>query len=66
MKPWYKSKTIWFNVATAIVATGNEMMPVLGVLDSATAETVRPFLVIGLAVGNTMLRVVTETKVTLR
>jgi len=65
MKKWYKSKTIWYNIAVSFVAIGNEMMPVLGVMEGAAAEELRAWLVLLLAVGNTILRTVTKTKVQL-
>ncbi|HKL87612.1 MAG TPA: hypothetical protein VJ884_01315 [Salinibacter sp.] len=57
-KPWFYSKTIWFNIGTAFVAVGNEMMPLLEVADSS--EDLRAFLLVALAVGNTILRIVTR------
>lgn len=63
-KPWWKSKTIWYNVAITLVATANEMAPVVDILDPTVADTIRPFLIMALAVGNTVLRVVTTKPVT--
>lgn len=65
VKKWYQSKTMWYNIAVSMVAAGNEMMPIVGVLDPAIADTVRAYLIVALAAGNTILRSITSTKVSL-
>lgn len=62
-KPWYKSKTIWYNVALGLVAAGNELAPLLDLMDPEPASVLRPLLIVALAVGNTILRIITTKPV---
>lgn len=64
VKKWYKSKTIWFNVAVGLTAAGNELLPVLDLMEGDGQEVLRAYLIVALSVGNTILRIVTKTKVT--
>jgi len=64
-KQWYTSKTMWFNIATILVAVGSEMTPILGVLDPETADVVTPMVLVATAVGNIILRSVTSKPVRL-
>ena len=58
MKRWCKSKTIWFAVLTGGVGIGT------AVIDSGVAnETVAGYALIGVAVGNAILRFVTTEPV---
>lgn len=61
MKPWYKSKTIWFNILVAGLAAlegGFSMLqPMLPVNTYAILSTI-------LVVGNAMLRVISVSKLT--
>lgn len=65
MKKWWKSKTVWFNIATALIAAGNELAPLLQIMETATAESVRIVLIMASSTGNMVLRIVTSTKVTM-
>ena len=64
MKPWYQSKTIWFNVGTGLLNVANETAPLLEVLDPETSERLRVLLVTMQVTGNIILRFVTNTGVT--
>lgn len=64
-KKWYKSKTVWFNVGVGLVAAGTELTPLLDLIAGPELDAMRAYLVISLSMGNTILRVVTRTKVTL-
>jgi len=61
MKPWYKSKTKWFNIASGLLFI-LAMPEVAGVVP----ESVVPWLAILVAVGNLWLRSITNTGVTLK
>lgn len=65
MKKWYKSKTLWFNVATVLIAAGNELAPLLELMEAEAAESARVLIIMASSVGNTVLRIVTNTKVTM-
>lgn len=65
MKKWWKSKTVWYNVAMTLLAIANELAPVVDLMDGERAEVIRAYLVIASSVGNIILRTVTSTKVTL-
>ena len=57
MKPWYKSKTIWFN---AIIAGLAALEPVFPLLRPMLGETYYPVLMVLLTTGNGILRVITK------
>ena len=60
-KPWYKSKTFWFNIlSTALVIAA--MPEFANVLPSSMA----PWLALGVALGNMVLRSITNTGVTMK
>lgn len=65
MKRWYKSKTVWFNIAVTLVAIGNELMPLVSVMDGEASADLRMYLILATSFGNMILRMVTSTKVTL-
>lgn len=65
-KVWYKSKTMWFNLGTILVAVTAELTPLLGFLSEETATVVTPLVLIAAAVGNIILRSVTTQPVTAR
>ena len=64
IKRWFRSKTMWFNLATMMVSTANELMPLLNIVDSATADALRLPLFLLNAIGNIILRRVTRDPVT--
>jgi len=60
-KPWWRSRTNWFNATTAILAGVNELMPILAQLavmgwSSDLVAQVRGILVLVNIVGNLILR----------
>ena len=70
-KPWWRSKTYWFNVLMACMAVAAELAPIIDQLVAAgyDADWVGP-LRAGIAfltiIGNMVLRAVTTGPVTLR
>lgn len=60
-KPWWKSKTIWFNIVVAglvaLEASFSMLQPILPVNTYGILTTV-------LAVGNAILRVISKTQLT--
>jgi len=61
MKPWYKSKTLWFNLLVtglvALEASFSMLQPMLPV-------NTYGILTVVLAVGNAFLRVISSTSLT--
>lgn len=64
-KRWYKSKTIWFNIGTSLVAAGNELLPILDVMSPEAAADHRALLIVAMSIGNLILRIVTSSPVKL-
>lgn len=60
-KPWWRSRTIWFNTVCALLATAEAS---LGVLQPALPVSFFGVLAFVLAVGNAALRVITTTAIT--
>ncbi len=63
MKPWYKSKTMWFNIATvggAVLAGVVGLLPTLQFMLSPQAYAIT-FMVIGAV--NVLLRSITESAI---
>lgn len=65
-KAWWKSKTLWFNVATALVTISNEMAPLAEIMSKENSEAFRSIIIVASVLGNTILRLVTKTPVTFR
>jgi len=57
MKKWWQSKTVWFNVGSALVLIGNEIAGKLIPTEYATAVVL---------VGNVILRFVTTQAVEIK
>lgn len=55
-KRWWRSKTIWFNIATGIVAFANELAAIVELLPDTYQPPVRIALIGINAVGNVWLR----------
>lgn len=55
-KPWRKARTIWFNIAAAMVGLGQELMVVADMLPEEHASTARIVLTAATAIGNVILR----------
>ena len=64
MKPWYFSKTIWFNLITGLLVTVSAVWPNASFATQWIA-TNRPFIDAGWAGLNVILRLVTKEKVQL-
>lgn len=60
-KPWYKSKTVWFNlISTAVVFTDGLAKLMVGLTTFIPAE-VYPWVVFGVGISNLFLRSITST-----
>lgn len=60
-KPWYKSKTLWFNTVVAAVGIATSATPYIeAVTDPATFG----FITAGIALANSVLRFVTKQPIT--
>ena len=60
-KPWYKSKTVWFNIVSAsVVFTDGLAKLIVGLYDFIPSEAY-PWVVFGIGVSNLFLRAVTST-----
>lgn len=57
------SKTFWFNVGTALVTVGTELMPLVDIMSPETAGQARAVIITASVVGNIILRTVTNTPV---
>lgn len=69
-KPWWRSKTYWFNICTGMVALANEMAPVLEHLAAAGYDTefvsaTRAGIALASIGGNLILRAFTVDPVRL-
>jgi len=63
-KPWYRSKTIWFMIGTLLVATANELAPILDVVENEQVrDDLRTLIVFGTSIGGVILRLVTAQPV---
>lgn len=70
-KPWWLSKTMWFNFVMALVTFANEMLPLLDHIAQlgAPAEHVaitRTVLTMVVIIGNSILRTVTSKPLAVR
>lgn len=61
-KPWYKSKTLWFNALVAAMATAEAMS---GILRDELSPLVYVFAMMIVAAVNMGLRSVTERPITI-
>jgi hypothetical protein len=62
-KPWYASRTIWFNGVAGVVAAAESSMGMLQPVLGANAYAALTFIVL---VGNALLRAVTTQPITVR
>lgn len=63
MKPWYLSKTIWFNIIVAVLAA---LEGLTGILRPYLPEHWFAAVAVGLPLVNVVLRVITTQAVTMR
>lgn len=59
-KPWYRSKTIWFNVGVAGLTA---LEASLGLIQAHVPGNAYAYIALALAVGNAMLRIITTQAV---
>lgn len=56
MKNWYQSKTMWFNIISAVLVV---LEAQLGVLTPLLPSDVAPWVLLGIPIINVVLRIVT-------
>lgn len=62
-KPWYKSKTMWFNIATTVMAITAGLGGVLPILAPVVSEVSMAYILFGVGLVNIALRAITDTGV---
>lgn len=62
-KPWYKSKTLWFNAAVAGLAT---LEASAGLIQPYISGNIYGYGLMVLTVGNAMLRIITSQGVSIK
>ena len=60
-KKWYQSKTVWFNIATGVVAVTAGLSGVLPILAPVVTEVTMAYILFGVGLINIVLRAVTST-----
>jgi hypothetical protein len=63
VKKWYKSKTVWFNVAVGATAFTAALPGMLAILAPVLTVEVLKYTLFGVAVANYFLRRITSTGV---
>lgn len=63
-KPWYKSKTVWANVATVVAAMLTAVEQYLSVLSPVIDPVIFPWVLAGVGVVNIVLRAITTEGIT--
>jgi len=58
-KPWYKSKTVWFNIVTILGATVDGLVGMLYMVEPFIAPGVYPFIMLTVGLINVVLRAIT-------
>ena len=56
MKNWYQSKTMWFNIISAVLVV---LEAQIGVLTPLLPSDVAPWVLLGIPIINVVLRVIT-------
>lgn len=56
MKNWYQSKTMWFNIISAVLVV---LEAQIGVLTPLLPSDVAPWVLLGIPIINVVLRIVT-------
>lgn len=64
MKSWWKSKTVWWNIATMMVLASTQFGPLVDMFGGEYKALIQQVLVLANAIGNLILRVVTSTGLT--
>ncbi|HGG04717.1 MAG TPA: hypothetical protein ENK28_04610 [Aliiroseovarius sp.] len=70
-KPWWKSKTYWFNALMAVLVVASELAPIIDQLvvagyDAGWVAPLRAGIAVATIFGNMILRAITTEPVTLR
>lgn len=63
-KPWWKSKTMWANIAIGVAAAVTELAPLADVMQPEQAASFRSVLLVVGVLANLLLRIVTTGPVT--
>ena len=63
-KPWYKSKTLWFNVFLVVGPTIDALVGMFYMMEPFIAPGVYPFIVLGIGLVNVILRTITTQALT--
>ena len=58
-KPWYKSKTVWFNMLLVLGPTLDALVGMFYMMEPFIAPGVYPFIVLGIGLVNVVLRTIT-------
>ena len=66
VKPWWRSKTIWFNALTALLMAIDVAAANLGLLQPLVPPKYWPLVVAAVTLGNLWLRAITNYRVSLR
>ncbi len=63
-KPWYASKTVWFNVFLVVGPTIDALVGLLYTVEPFITPGVYPFVVLGIGLVNVLLRTITTQALT--
>ncbi len=62
-KPWYKSKTVWFNIISVLGATVDGLVGMLYLVEPFIAPGLYPFIMLIVGLINIVLRAISEKAV---
>lgn len=65
-KPWYRSRTLWFNAAATVPLLADAVASNLGLLQPLIPAKWWPAVLAGITIGNLWLRAVTTSALTRR
>jgi len=63
-KPWYESKTLWFNVFLVVGPTLDALVGMFYMMEPFIAPGVYPFIVLAIGLVNVILRTITTQAIT--
>ncbi len=62
-KPWYKSKTVWFNIITILSPVVDALVGSMYLIEPLIAPGLYPFIMLGVGLVNIVLRRLTDNAV---